>query len=321
MTEEEFPAFEAYASALAFWEDANIGIPQAHWHFHPVRFIEHFRKCGWLGTEELTATFPKYMFYTNANPSTAITQADATYTLTRQVAVNRITQYAVHLNHCIRKYIGHDKKRIALFLAQVLHETMQWRRLRELGYGAPNVNIPNAQYYAAFFGRGIMQLTWAENYKAYGEYKRIADHQGTYMERLTLPSPRITATSLHYLVKPTGNPLPPPNFQWSPRFDPDIISEESHYACDSGGFFWVSKAFSRTININRVSDRNYSPENVRDINRYVNGGGNGRFERQAYSAYILRHLTDDTATGITMNITWVYNEHNEQVAANMEQPQ
>jgi hydroxyethylthiazole kinase len=326
LTGENYDRFIEFARALSF------AVPEAataNRRFHPRGFIEAFRRCGWLSTRELSATFPRYMFYTNANPSTAITQANAIYNLTRQVAMARITQHAVHLNHCMRKYIGHDKKRIALFLAQVLLETAQWRthqtygRLREWGLGAYNPQNPNTQYYTSFFGRGIMQLTWAGNYKKYGEYGEIPNHQGAYVERRDLPSPRITATSLHYLAEPTENPLPLPNFQWSPRFDPDIISENAHYACDSGGFFWVSKTFLGTMNINRVSDRNYSAANVKDINRYVNGGGNGRFERQSYSAYMLRYLTDDTAMAATMTIAWPYgsNNVNEQVIANMEQPQ
>jgi hypothetical protein len=101
-------------------------------------------------------------------------------------------------------------------------------------------------------------------------------------------------------------------------YDPFITI---HYACDSGGFFWVSKTFFGTMNINRVSDRNYSPTNVKDINRYVNGGRNGRFDRQTYSAYMFRYLTDDTAT--TTTIAWTYGQSNanEQVTADMEMPQ
>jgi hypothetical protein len=38
------------------------------------------------------------------------------------------------------------------------------------------------------------------------------------------------------------------------------------------------------------------------VNRLVNGGGNGYYERQAYSVYILRILSDETSVAETMSI-------------------
>ena len=222
------------------------GLLAARWRFHPRAFVEAFRKCGWLSLDELARTMPRHMFHTGPDTQ-RITTANQ---ITLPQAIIRFTPYVNDINNCIRKYIGGDKKRIAFFLAQALLETAQWYRhttwgiLREHGYGLANIAGSADIYYTAFFGRGIMQLTWAGAYKAYGEYRAIPDHTGAYMERGSVPN-RITATSLHYRYDPRPpTPPPPPNFQWSPRFDPDLISENSHYACDSGGFYWVSKPFS-----------------------------------------------------------------------------
>ncbi|WP_271000296.1 hypothetical protein, partial [Listeria seeligeri] len=59
LTKEDFPEFQRYAEALAFWELAALPeIGPAHWHFHPVQFLEHFRKCGWLSKDELARIYP-----------------------------------------------------------------------------------------------------------------------------------------------------------------------------------------------------------------------------------------------------------------------
>jgi hydroxyethylthiazole kinase len=81
------------------------------------------------------------------------------------------------------------------------------------------------------------------------------------------------------------------------------VGENAHEACDSGGFYWVSKAFSEGMSINRVCDRDYSASNVGMINRLVNGGGNGYYERMAYSEYMVRQLLDshENSTTITIN--------------------
>lgn len=162
-----------------------------------------------------------------------------------------------------------------MFLAQVILETAQWRNpggtrrlMHEWGLGQTSTANPATAYYSAFYGRGIMQLTWAGNYKSYGEYRSLPSHTGQYVERLTPASPRITATSRHYLANPNDGGT---QIVWSPRYDPDIVGEDPHAACDSGGRYWVGKSFSGNININRASDQAFSPTTVGLINRLVNG--------------------------------------------------
>ena len=79
---------------------------------------------------------------------------------------------------------------------------------------------------------------------------------------------------------------------WFPRYDPDIIASNTHLACDSGGFYWVSKHHSGVININKKCDEGDSIDVVDEVNIYVNGGENGYQDRQAYFKYIIRELSD-----------------------------
>ncbi|WP_321888920.1 peptidase M23 [Paraburkholderia bannensis] len=296
--DEGYNKFLTYLKEIQFWDVTGLPAGQKLWFFHPLAFIRHFRKCGWLTLDELAATFPRYPFYTGSgSPRRAIATDNDTYRVKLSIARQRIQNHVVALNNCLRKYLGSDSKRISIFLAQVLLETAQWRNfggtrrlMHEWGFGQYSAANPATQYYGPFYGHGIMQLTWAGNFDAYGTYRVIPNNTtGLYVERLPNSPHRITATSQHYSANPNdGGHL----MLWSPRFDPDIIAENVEYACDSGGFYWVSKCFSQGFSINRIVDKDFSASNVGFVNRLVNGGGNGYYERQAYSVFISRVLGD-----------------------------
>jgi hypothetical protein len=107
--------------------------------------------------------------------------------------------------------------------------------------------------------------------------------------------------------------------RWFPRYDPDIVAEDAGHACDSGGFYWVSKSFSQGLSINRIADKEFSASNVGFVNRLVNGGGNGYYERQAYSAFMLRILDDGVDVAETVSINPPHPKN--AVLANMLRPE
>ncbi|SAL52945.1 hypothetical protein AWB72_05653 [Caballeronia concitans] len=295
--EAGYAAFTKRLKSFQFWDKTGLAPGQQLWYFHPLAFIRHFRKCGWLSHSELAGTFPRYLYYSNGgSPISAITMNNSTYMLTKGLAKARIRNYVVPLNQTIQKYFGSDARRIAIFLAQILLETAQWRDLggtrrlmHEWGFGKFSAANPATKFYGPFYGRGTMQLTWAGNFAEYGKFRALAEHSDTYVERMPNTDARITETSEHYTFNPrNGGTL----MRWSPRFDPDRVAEEPSLACDSGGFYWVSKPYSLGININRVADKQYSADNVGLINRLVNGGFNGYNERQAYTVFIMNELWD-----------------------------
>ncbi|SAK64283.1 hypothetical protein AWB75_02922 [Caballeronia catudaia] len=307
--EDGYKAFIKLLKSFQFWDKTGFASGEKLWFFHPLAFVRHFRKCGWLSKDELAATFPRYPFYTETGDQrSAITTNNDVYRVTMNIARQRLENHAVALNECTRKYIGSNSQRLALFLAQVFLETAQWRNpggtkrlMHEWGFGRYSAANPATQYYGPFYGHGIMQLTWAGNFAAYGQYRGIpVNSSDTYVERLPGAAARITKTSRHYSANPAdGGEL----MLWYPRYDPDLIAENVSYACDSGGFYWVSKRFSRGINISRVADEPFSPSNIGFINRLVNGGGNGYYERQAYSVYILSLLNDKADVSEAVTIT------------------
>ncbi|MBB3210766.1 putative chitinase, partial [Herbaspirillum sp. Sphag1AN] len=288
--------FENHARAVSF-----DGLPQeykdAQWHFHPTEFIKHFRKCGWLSLDELAQTYPRYPHYV-PNKDKKITEVlqSKIFTISKEMARARFEKYQIELNRCLRKYCINTPLRISHFLSQCMTETAQWRDLpgkpimHEWGFGKFNEGNKSTKHYAAFYGRGIMQLTWASNYREYGKFKNLPPHHDSYTERL-MPIPRLNKQSMHVISPPERNEEPQ-MMLWSPRYDPDIIASNTHLACDSGGFYWVSKHYSGVININKKCDAGSDINVVHYINRYVNGGENAYQDRQAYFKYIYLELSD-----------------------------
>src|SRR5207245_1662128 len=99
--------------ALCFWKEANLGIDAAHWHFHPREFIKHFRKCGWLSTDELAQLMPRKH---GQNRSSMATVSWA-------IAKSRFDNARLHFTHidinkAWRKYGFLTASRQTMFLAQ-----------------------------------------------------------------------------------------------------------------------------------------------------------------------------------------------------------
>ncbi|MCX9154795.1 M23 family metallopeptidase [Niveibacterium sp. 24ML] len=294
LTDEDFAKFMAHANALCFW-DGVAGLPAAPWRFHPARFIEAFRRCGWLSRREITQLVPRA-----GMPNFAGTWAEAERRVLRVNSIN--------LNQVFRKYGFVNVRRQTAFLAQAYIETACLSLLEEVGRahqqrrrdGTLYWPQPMMQYYAAFFGRGLMQLTWAGTYADYGKYRAFSDHQGNYSDE------RMTATSEHDWAAPTRDAhdnLVRNQRRWSPRFDPDIVASDGYIACDSGTFFWVQKRFTGTTNIHRLADAGIDTTHIGRMSILVNGGGNGYNERLQYAAFIERFRGDGTETARTGTIT------------------
>jgi hypothetical protein len=289
LDDANFERLRAHVTALAFWP-GGTGLPESHWHWNPREFVEHFRKCGWFSLNELTQMLPR--LHGRRGELASIPWA---------TAENRFRPYAIDLSKAFRKYLILGVNRQVHFLAQTYIETAMWRVVEEIGRarqqrranGTLYWPAPMMEFYGAFYGRGIMQLTWSGNYMSYGEYRAFAGVGETH----TYADARITRTSTHYLGDPRGQPTP---VRWYPKFDPSVVADNSFNACDSGAYYWVSKAIGNgNTNINRVCDQGVTTAAVGRASVLVNGGGYGYAERQAYAPYIERFLGDGTNTDAT----------------------
>ncbi len=306
LSDDDFKDFKAHARALCFWEQVPAqtpALPDDPWRFHARRFIEVFRRCGWLSLNEVAQLMPRRHGLTQAS-QTSVSWGTAT---------RRFQSHQENLNRTLRKYLVLSPSRQVHFLAQTYIETAMWQTMEEYGRGHQQTRkdgsvywpAPAMQYYTVFHGRGIMQLTWAGNYDDYGTYRQLAciSHLQTYHD------PRITHTSTHHWQDPRdryGHVVRQPR-TWHPRYDPHDIANDAFSACDSGGFYWVSKnTGNNLLDINRVADRGYTTAAVARISVLVNGGGYGFAERQGYAAYINRYRSDSTDNDSTSTITATY---------------
>ncbi|MFC4485424.1 MULTISPECIES: hypothetical protein [Cupriavidus] len=257
--------FMAFVGKAQFWD--KTGLPptttEKLWFFHPLAFIRHFRKCGWLSESDLTGIL-------HSAPSAGQRRA---ITLRRQ------------LGSMANKYLITSRLRLAHFLSQVGHETGWWQHREEIGnerYFRTMYEIISSEAAAADFrsglahrlgvvrrddtelsyagrrpaeillkaqgmdngaanrasggtagdgakfkGRGFLQITGRRNYRAYGKYKArdfLSDS------------------------------------------NPTIIALDDSAACDTSGYFWVREV------ANREADKGAGREQVQRIGGLVNRG-------------------------------------------------
>lgn len=287
LPEDAFEALRAHFTALCFWQQANLrtggganapAMPAVHWHFSPREFVRWFRRCGWLSAMELAHCIPRTSLGNSGANNVNVTWAQA---------LQRAQNHGASVNVLFRKYLGAGKQRQTHALAQIYIETALLGTMTEFGQG-------NAYDYGPFYGRGLMQLTWPVNYTAYGQYRGVPNQTGT----ATYTDPRITTTSTH-LWEAGGNTQ-----LWAPRYDPQIVGTQGQHAAESGGFYWVSKTFRGTRNINRACDLGLGGNHVGFISWLVNGGGNGYRQRQQYARYVRNVLMD--AVPLTGTEQWAY---------------
>lgn len=286
LSDEDFLKLMEHARVLGFWEDiVDPDLPPANecWHFPPTAFLSHLKTCEWLSLDELTQLLPRHY---------GLNQARST--LDWHVAQGRLSGNPISyadISKAFRKYrISTANRRIA-YLSQAYIETGLLRTTAEDGRGTGSGG--NAKYYRAFYGRGLMQLTWPVLYDDYGKFRGFQNNNsGHYTDE------RITSTSLHDWSGPPSidkeGRVSEDKRVWYPRYDPDLVASDGMSACDSAGFFLFWKHYMGTTNILRIADEGMTTTTVGRISVLVNGGGSGYDDRQQYAAFLLRYLSDST---------------------------
>ncbi|MDO6388320.1 M23 family metallopeptidase [Uliginosibacterium sp. 31-12] len=195
LSEEDFAGFSAHVRALC------VAVPALHaatYRFHPRTFIEAFRKCGWLSASEAVQVLPRRFVGEHHGTRTLYRSS-----ITLSQARARIGGMALELNQTMRKYLIESRQRQSIFLANAIVESSYMAQFYEGGRGA-------GTRYGDWYGRGIIQITWEENYLAYFRYRG-----------------RNTSNSAQ-------------NTAWRDRIETDLYER-----CDSAGFWWARNTANR----------------------------------------------------------------------------
>ncbi|WP_455843809.1 M23 family peptidase [Pantoea agglomerans] len=299
MKDEDYEKFKSHVKKLCF---KIGGLPSGRlWNFNGECFIKNFKQCSWLSHNELSSLLPrKYYEGYPGNP--------VVVTIPWETSFGRWTKYYEDFNYICNKYGMGSSNRKAAFLGQIYIETGMLRTMTEGGKGKKNSKgkyvSPAAEYYQPFYGRGFMQLTWPKNYSDYRKF-RTTEFLPDVASDYSYEDSRISRASSHYWADPrkkskdkkTGKTVVTIDDDllslWYPFYDPNEISDNSFSAVDSAGFYWISKHHSKSININRVSDKGINSENIGRCSVLVNGGDYGYFERQVYTRFCYYYLNDE----------------------------
>ncbi len=100
--EQGYNKFLAYLREIQFWDTTDLPAGQKLWFFHPLAFIRHFRKCGWLSPEEFKQIYSNNRYRRNQSPAPDQLRS----------------KYLIPLNFAVRKYGLTTPTRLAHVLGQ-----------------------------------------------------------------------------------------------------------------------------------------------------------------------------------------------------------
>jgi hypothetical protein len=152
--------FLGFLKKFQFLDQTPLGGGKKLWHFHPLAFIRHFRKCGWLSQAELQHLLPRNCVQ-KATPwkwqKVSLHGAAPLLSENNPTAIQR----RLELNNAIRKYGIQSPVRMACFFGNATEETQWFQKYHE---GSP-------YWYKPWDGRGMLQLTHATNYITYWAFR------------------------------------------------------------------------------------------------------------------------------------------------------
>ncbi|WP_175671255.1 M23 family metallopeptidase [Burkholderia ambifaria] len=259
--EKGYKDFLKYLTEVQFWDKTGLPAGQKLWFFHPLAFIRHFRKCGWLSKDETAYCIRNTIREKGrevAPLSRSVVIKRLSYATERRPANLYVSFYIV-----ARKYgISSSRLRLAHLFGQLTAETGRLEFMLEGGEpsyfdkyepGHPEGdNLGNTERGDGirFKGRGLIQVTGRYNYQFYGKYRGKVFNTD--------------ATS-------------------------SLLVTDSYNTCDASGWYWVSKQRQRLVknpitrkddvvplgklSINYWADRGASEAETLQVTKCINPAG------------------------------------------------
>ncbi|MGF6533419.1 putative chitinase [Paraburkholderia sp. GAS206C] len=226
-----------------FWD--KTGLPEGKlWYFHPLRFIRHFRKCGWLSMPEFKQLLPTEVL--REGPHHAVYYEN----IPNSYASGAIpTDHRVPLNKVFRKYSITAPDRMAALLGNSMQETQWFTKLHENN---------SSMWYYPWDGRGFLQLTHPENYITYCDFRGREISQTT-RDALARAKSQANAHRDHaqtYIADSVSG-VTPSLILWRQQVGAEgrpLTVEDMLAPSDSAGFYWSMMKMAQ------YADRNISLE-------------------------------------------------------------
>ncbi|BDB27455.1 M23 family metallopeptidase [Cupriavidus sp. P-10] len=225
--------FLKFQKQLQFLDKTPLDSGQKFWFFHPLAFVRHFRKCGWLARNELLQLLPAFTFDKNGanwlwsnislNGAASLLSNDCSDAISRRL----------ELNAALRKYGITPLVRMACFFGNATQETQWFQKYHE---GSP-------YWYRPWDGRGFLQLTHAANYIKYWTFRGLTTNE---QSKLILQQHTTQANNNRPVINGKRTMFDPANSlsDTSTHISAEIINrrndtKNAFEAADSAGSYWA----------------------------------------------------------------------------------
>lgn len=268
--------FKSFVEKFQFWDQTG-GLSNTIWHFHPLEFVAHFKKCGWISTTELALIYPNdYQKMTDAGQLQSARNVLDDATRHRfQALINKIARkYSVsqtmeRLSH----FFGQGAEETRILTEMVEHKSEAACNSSNGGYGGKLGNdLPGDGF--RYRGRGMKQLTGKFNYAEYWVYRGW-----------------LSRDSFTAAWWSKSNPVRPI------IANPDLLISVDYNAIDAGGWYWEATPNHGTVHkrssINIYVDvGGVTSAAVSEVTYQINGGRTALNNRTFHTQRIYKILGD-----------------------------